>query len=128
MLTTSPCDLVNRLSEISVGVYLEGDNLQVRLPWKANEIPQNVVPLLRAMKEHKSEVHAYLKQIQIESWNKKQDAHKPEQESIPEGVTGMLEPCLKSGHCRRLSDCNLYPVRLGWCKERLFSRSGGEKR
>lgn len=34
----------------------------------------------------------------------------------------MRPACLAAGHCLGLTqehDCNLYPVRLGWCRERL---------
>jgi len=39
----------------------------------------------------------------------------------------MRETCQKAGHCLALtreSDCNLYPVRLGWCRGRVSMKGG----
>ena len=42
----------------------------------------------------------------------------------PEGgeLYKMREACLKAGHCLQLtkeSDCELYPVKMGWCRPRV---------
>ncbi|MBT9171971.1 MAG: hypothetical protein DDT21_00347 [Syntrophomonadaceae bacterium] len=99
-------ELLNKLTQAGCRVTLTGEQIKVSGP---------LTDKLRALiRRHKTEVVQYLK-------------------AAGTGATTMvkdkviqLQPwrttCQESGFCRRFSlesDCMLYPVRPGWCRERV---------
>jgi len=110
---TSPSELLHRLARFGVSVRAEGDDLKVYPPstWTGwQDAPVEARPLLGELKRRKAEVLAFL-----------QD---PTCLVVGQVVRlyRMRPDCQEAGHCLGLTverDCNLFPVRPGWCRERL---------
>jgi len=110
---TSPSELLHRLARFGVSVRAEGDNLKVYPPstWTGwHDAPAEARPLLGELKRRKAEVLAFLQNPTCEVRGKVVQLYH------------MRPACREAGHCLALTverDCDLYPVRLGWCRERV---------
>lgn len=107
----TPQALLTELERLNVKVSLAGDRLRL-------EAPAGVLtPALKeTIAKHKPELTALLQG----------QAH---EETIWPGnvvrVYPMRQSCRQAGHCLSLTketDCDLYPMRPGWCRERVGRR------
>lgn len=106
------CDpLVSQLAEQGVRIRHDKGRTMVVLPWPPLKIPEPVKALLIQYREKQAATARPLN---------------------PEPATGNVTPlhkmrdnCQTAGHCLGMIkeiDCNLYPVRPGWCKPRTSAK------
>ncbi len=101
--------LLAELERLNVKISLAGDKLRL-------DAPAGVLTpeLKKAVTKHKPELLAWLRNPTCEVW--------------PGNVVRvypMRKSCLEAGHCLSLTrerDCGLFPVRPGWCRERVSIR------
>lgn len=111
-----PPELISQLRNYGVSVQLAGDNFKTYLPssWTSwYDAPEKARPLLRELKARRKEILAYLKTTKNNEPETCTVASKAVQ------LHQMRPSCCAAGHCLREVDCNLFPVRLGWCRERV---------
>ncbi len=107
----TPTELIAELERRNVKIFLAGDKLRL-------EAPAGVLTpeIKEAVTKYKPELMAWLRNPTCEVW--------------PGNVVRvypMRPACRQAGHCLSLTrerDCNLFPVRPGWCRERVSIRRG----
>lgn len=99
--------LIVDLEKHGIKTFIEGDRVKVKLPCPPEQAPAEAKILLRELKQRTDEALAYL---QARAAGRVVQLYR------------MRDRCQAAGHCLALTveqDCGLYPVRLGWCRERV---------
>jgi hypothetical protein len=116
----SECELLPLLSQLDdLGVELSSKDgkVMVKLPWSPSQMPDTAKELLQRIKQvDQVTLITFITLIK-----------KPTNEPATVGgnmiaLHKMRDTCRAAGHCLSLTtetDCNLYPVRLGRCRERV---------
>ena len=101
-------ELVSQLATYGVNVDVNGGRVRLRMPWPPDRAPGEVKHLLRKLKAQAAPPEV-----------------RPETSTVAGNVVRlhkMRPTCQDAGHClglTRETDCNLFPVRPGWCRERI---------